>query len=91
MQRLKPKKAGRSSNKEGCKKEKIYEIDYAYLYYAVTTHLRLPEVVFWTATHRKIVELLDIDKEVNSINTNNKTKKNSGSKKMSLQEAMKIL
>jgi len=51
----------------------------------------LPEVVFWTATHRKIVELLDIDKEVNSINTNNKTKKNSGSKKMSLQEAMKIL
>lgn len=64
------------------------------MYYAVTTHLRLPEVVFWTATHRKIVELLDIDREVNTVSTNSNKKKqsgHSGSQKMTLKEAMQIL
>lgn len=55
-------------------------------------HLRLSEAIFWCSTHRKIIELLEIDKEVNSVATNTKkTKAPKGSKKMTLQEAMKIL
>lgn len=66
------------------------------MYYAVTTHLKLPEVVFWCATHRKIVELLEIDKEVNTVKTsknnkNNVTKPAKTGEKMSLKEAMKLL
>jgi len=62
------------------------------LFYAVTTHLKLPEISFWTSSHRKIVELLEIDKEVNTVKPKNgkKTTQSKG-QKMSLKEAMKIL
>jgi len=53
----------------------------------------LPEVAFWCSTHSKIVELLDIDREVNKAPENknkNKTNMPSG-KKLSLKEVKKLL
>jgi len=64
------------------------------LYYAITTHLKLPEAVFWSATHRKILALLDIDKEVNTIPSKKSKapqKPQTEKKKITLEEAMKIL
>lgn len=55
-------------------------------------HLHLSEKIFWCSTHRKIVDLLDIDKEVNTLPEDKKKKQNQPSdKKLSLQEVKKLL
>lgn len=55
-------------------------------------HLHLSEKVFWCSTHRKIVDLLDIDREVNTLPEDKKKNKNVASgKKMTLEEVKKLL
>lgn len=55
-------------------------------------HLHLSEKIFWCSTHRKIVDLLEIDWEVNTLpeDKKNKQEKPSG-KKLTLQEIKKLL
>ena len=56
-------------------------------------HLHQSEKTFWCSTHCKIVELLDIDREVNTIpeTKGNKSKKQTSERKLSLAEVQKLL
>ena len=72
---------------------KEYIIDWAYLYYACITHLHWTESTFWNATHRKIDEVLKVDREVNDPNQKRRKtpngKSTNKSEKISVSEALK--
>ena len=55
-------------------------------------HLHLSEKIYWCSTHRKIVDLLEVDREVNTIpeDKKNKQEKPSG-KKITLQDVKRLL